>query len=233
MELEKSTKANKTRISSYDSAMAEQFKEERLAKNGDKPDPTAWAGISETDPNFAEEFATTFDNPDVPEADDDFDPDSFDAYLNMGLAVDRRPGAAPKFAQATKQLCDKNGNLIGKANDNPILDTRLYEVEYLDGHKAALSANTIAKSLMAQVDSKGHRELLMEEIIGHRTNGNEAQESDAFVVSKNGVKRPVQTTVGWEINMLWRDGSTIWSKLKDAKESYPVQVAECTVVNNI
>jgi hypothetical protein len=179
-ELEKSTEANKTRISSYDSAIAEQFKEERLAKNGDKPDPTAWARIIETDPDFAEEFATTFDNPDVPEADDDFDPDSFDACLNMGLAMDRRPGVAPEFARATKRLRDKDGNLIGKANDDPILDTRLYEVEYLDGHKAALSANTIAESLMAQVDSEGHRELLMEEIIGHRTVGNEAQESDVF-----------------------------------------------------
>jgi hypothetical protein len=220
-ELEKSTKANKTRISSCDSAIAERFKEERLAKNGDKPDPTAWAGIIETDPDFAEEFATTFDNPDVPEADDDFDPDSFDACLNMGLAVDRRPGAAPEFARATKQIRDKDGNPIGKANDNPILDTRLYEVEHLDGHKAALSANAIAKSLMAQADSEGHRELLMEEIMGHRTDGNEVRESDAFVVSKNGVKRRAQTTVGWEINMLWRNGSTTWSKLKDAKESVP------------
>jgi hypothetical protein len=73
----------------------------------------------------------------------------------------------------------------------------------------------------------------MEEIIGHRTDGNEAQESDAFVASKNGVKRRAQTTVGWEINVLWRDRSTTWSKLKDAKESYPVQVAEHTVANNV
>jgi hypothetical protein len=155
-ELEKSAEANKTRISSHDSAIAERFKEERLAKNGDKPDPTAWAGIIETDPDFAEEFATTFDDPDAPEADDDFDPDSFDAYLNMGLAVDRRPGVAPEFARVTKRLCDTDGNPIGKANDNPILDTRLYEVEHLDGHKAALSAIAIAESLMAQVDSEGH-----------------------------------------------------------------------------
>jgi hypothetical protein len=45
-ELEKSTKASKARIASYDSAI------ERLAKNGDKPDPTAWAGIIETDPTL-------------------------------------------------------------------------------------------------------------------------------------------------------------------------------------
>jgi hypothetical protein len=232
-ELEKSTEANKAGIASYDNAIATRFKEERLAKNGDKPDPTAWAGIIETDPDFAEEFANTFDNPDVPEADDEFDPNSFDNYLGMGLALDRRPGVESEFARVTKRLRDKDGNPIGTANDNPILDTRLYEVEYLDGHKAALSANAIAESMMAQVDSEGHRELLMDEIIGHRTNGNEVQESDAFTESKNGVKRRVHTTVGWEINILWRDGTTTWSKLKDAKESYPVQVAEYTVINDI
>jgi hypothetical protein len=191
----------------------------------------------ETDPNFAEEFANTFDNPDVPEADDGFDPDSFDTYLNMGLALDRRPGAEPEFARVTKRLRDEDGNPIGNpignANDNPVLDTRLYEVEYLDGHKAALSANLIAESIVAQVDSEGHRELLRDKIIGHRTDGNEAQESDAFVEAKNGVKRRAHTTVGWEINILWRDGTTTWSKLKDVKESHPVQVAECTAANNI
>jgi hypothetical protein len=188
-ELEKSTEANKTRITSCDSATAERFKEERLAKNGHKPDPAAWAGVIETDPDFAEEFASTFDNSNTPEADDGFHPDSFDTHLDMGLVLDRRPGAEPEFARVTKRLRDKDGNLIGKANDNPVLDTRLHEVEHLDGHKAALSANLIAESIVAQVDSEGHRELLMDEIIGHRTDGNEAQELDAFVEAKNGVKR--------------------------------------------
>jgi hypothetical protein len=146
-ELEKSTEANKARIISYDNVIAERFNEERLAKNGDKPDPTAWAGIIEMDPDFAEEFANTFDNPDVPEADDEFDPDSFDTYLNMGLSLDRRPGVEPESARVTKRLRDKDGNPVGTANDNPILDTRLYEVKYLDGHKAALSANAITESL--------------------------------------------------------------------------------------
>jgi hypothetical protein len=232
-ELEKSTEANKARITSHGSAMAERFKEERLAKNGDKPDPAAWVGVIETDADFAEEFANPFDNPDAPEADDEFDPDSFDTHLNMGLVLDRRPGAEPEFAWVTKRLRDKHGNPIGKANDNPMLDTRLHEVEHLDGHKAALSANIIAESIMAQVDSEGHRELLMDEIIGHPTDGNEAQESDAFVEAKNGVKRRVHTTVGWEINMLWRDGTTTWSKLKDVKESCPVQVAECTAAKDM
>jgi hypothetical protein len=36
-----------------------------------------------------------------------------------------------------------------------------------------------------------------------------------------------------EINIEWKDGSTTWNKLKDAKDSYPVQVAEYAVENGI
>jgi hypothetical protein len=73
-ELEKSTDVNKARTVKFDKATAERFKEEGLVKNGDKPDPEDWAALIESDPDFAEEFARTFDNPDVNEADDDFDP---------------------------------------------------------------------------------------------------------------------------------------------------------------
>ena len=46
---------------------------------------------------------------------------------------------------------------VGTANDNPILDTRVYEVEYADGHKAALAANAIAENMFAQVDDESNR----------------------------------------------------------------------------
>jgi len=38
----------------------------------------------------------------------------------------------------------KNGIPIGTANDNPLLDTRMYEVKHVDGRKQALAANIIA-----------------------------------------------------------------------------------------
>jgi hypothetical protein len=41
----------------------------------------------------------------------------------------------------SKLLRDKDGLPIGTANDNPILDLRLYEVEYREGHKASLAAD--------------------------------------------------------------------------------------------
>ena len=42
---------------------------------------------------------------------------------------------------------DREGNPIGRANANPILDTRSYEVEFEDGDVSELTANTIAESM--------------------------------------------------------------------------------------
>ena len=232
-EIEKTTDANKARIKQYDSKIAERFKEERLAKNGDKPDPVDWADIIGDDPEFAEEFATTFDNPEVKEADDDFDPDSYDGYVNMELLLDR-PGAQPELARVTKRLKDKDGKPIGRSNgNNPILDSRLYEVEFQDGYKSAMSANTIAENLFSQVDADGQRQVIFGEVIGHRNDGTQLEGDNAFVKSSNGTNRRKETTQGWEINIEWKDGSTSWNKLKDAKEAYPVQVAEYAVENGI
>ena len=41
------------------------------------------------------------------------------------------------------------------------------------------------------------------------------------------------TTQGWELLVQWKDGSVSWEKLKDLKESNPVEVAEYAVANRI
>ena len=68
---------------------------------------------------------------------------------------------------------DKEGRPIGIASDNPILGTRMYEVEYADGYKAATTANNIASNLFAQEDQDGNRFVLFDEIIDHRKDGSE------------------------------------------------------------
>ena len=50
---------------------------------------------------------------------------------------------------------------------------------------------------------------------------------------KNGVKRWKLTTKGWQLLCQWKDGSTNWVALKDMKDSYPVQVADYALANQI
>jgi hypothetical protein len=61
-----------------------------------------------------------------------------------------------------------DGNPIGKANDNPILDSRMYDVEWSDGITEELMANIIAENLFSQVDDEGNRYVLLDDIIYHR-----------------------------------------------------------------
>jgi hypothetical protein len=42
--------------------------------------------------------------------------------------------------------CNSWGNVIGRANDNPILDTRSYVVDFDDGDTTELTANLKAES---------------------------------------------------------------------------------------
>jgi hypothetical protein len=80
-----------------------------------------------------------------------------------------RSGGEVEFARVVKRLRDKDGLPIGTANDNPILDTRLYEVEFPDGHTTSLAANVIAENLFSQVDPEGNRLALLDDIIDYRT----------------------------------------------------------------
>ena len=142
-------------MNDFNTKIAAKFKEGRLHQDGDKPVLQDWEDLLEDDPDFAAEFNRLYENTDVPEADDNFDPDSFDTYLNMELAIDRG-GEHPMSARVTKRLKDHEGKPIGTAHQNPIMDTRMYEVEYTNGFKQAMSANVIAENMFASVDEEGH-----------------------------------------------------------------------------
>ena len=97
------------------------------------------------------------------------------------------------------------------------MDTRIYEVEYLDGYKQSLAVNVIAMNMFAQVDAEGNRHVLFDEIVDHRTDGTETKLVDQYITSSNGNTRIKETTKGWEILIRWKDGSTTWETLKDLK----------------
>jgi len=58
--------------------------------------------------------------------------------------------------------------LQGVANDSPIFDTRLYQVQFPVGHVEEFSANVIAQNIYSQLDSKGHRHLMLEAIVNYK-----------------------------------------------------------------
>ena len=225
----------KERTQAFDEAMKARIKDsEHTILEGGKTQPYDWNDhLFDKDPDFAEEFYDVVSNNKLKEADDAFTPDVYDTYLNMELAIPQGDSLEPRLARVTKRLKDTNGLPIGLANENPILDTRMYEVEYLDGEWTSLAANNIAENLFAQIDDEGNRQVLMDEIIGHRSNEHAVKQQDTFITTKTGAKRRRETTKGWELLVRWKDGGTDRIALKDIKESYPVQVAEYAVSSRI
>jgi hypothetical protein len=176
--LELQTAENKTRTNEFDAAIRERLSAvDYFIEDGDgKVTPGDWGDSSVRDPEFQEEFNKVISDEVLPEADVEFTPDVYDdTYSNMELALPRSGGEV-EFGKVTKRLRDKNGLPIGTANDNPILDTKVYEVEFPDGHKTSLTANaTIVENLFAQVDSEGNRHVLFDEIVSYQTNGKEVK----------------------------------------------------------
>jgi hypothetical protein len=179
--------------------------------------------------NFREEFFRVYQSDEINDADEQPSPEISDVHLlNMELALPR-DGEGPEVARVTKRLRDDNGNPVGRASNNSITDTRVFEVEYLDGYTTTMWANTITENMFAQVDHEGGRLLLLDEVIDHRSTKDATTQADAFINATNGRRRQKQTTRGWELLLKWKDGSEAWLLLKDAKEAFPVQLAEYSV----
>ena len=150
------------------------FRDEIIVTEGAKPNPASWEEIIGDNPDFEEAFLRIISDKDLPEADDRFTPDSYNGYLHMELAFDRGDDS-PSFAKVTKRLRDTQVLPIGTANENPILETRIYEVEYLYGFTTSMAANSIAENMFAQADEDGNYHVLFDEIVEHRCDGNQVK----------------------------------------------------------
>jgi hypothetical protein len=121
---------------------------------------------------------------------------------------------------------DRNGNLVGLANSNPILDTRTYIIDFDDGDQTKLTANLIAESLFSQCDPDGNQYVLLDEIVDHRRLPTAIKLADQNVIRANGRTYLKRSTIGWQICCQWKDGSSSWENLSNLKESHPIETSE-------
>ncbi|KAI2500399.1 Reverse transcriptase (RNA-dependent DNA polymerase) [Fragilaria crotonensis] len=164
------------------------------------------------------------------DADDKPDPDTYDPYV--GASVNLPIGDRMVNAKVRERKRALDGTLIGKANANPILDTRTYDVEFSDGQLAEVSANVIAQNMYAMCDTEGNQYLLLSGIIDHRKDESAVDRADAYI-QRGSNQHMKKTTRGWKICVEWKDGSTSWERLADLKESNPVELADYAVAQGI
>jgi hypothetical protein len=166
---------------------------------------------------------------DKPEA-DAFTPEMYDTLISAEVLLPKGDILIPAKVMGRKR--DAAGNPIGTAHANPILDTRIYDVQFPDGHTETYAANIIAENIYSQVDDDGRRLLLLGEILDHRHDNTAIKPDDKFIT--HGANRSLRrTTQGWYLQIQWRDGTTSWEALRNLKESNPVEVAEYAVANKL
>jgi hypothetical protein len=163
--------------------------------------------------------------------------------INMKSITDQLVGLELNLPQGEEMLparviglsMDDNGRIIGNANENPILNTTLYDVQFSDGMIKTYAANTIAENVYNMVNEEGESNTTFDGIISHRKNKNAIEKKDRYVTVNN--KRfPRKTTAGWQFKVAFKDGSVTtsqWIPLKELKESNPVQIAEYATARGI
>jgi len=168
----------------------------------------------------------------MPEQDSFVDADTYDKFISAQVLLPRGDGF--EKGTVTRRKRDSDGNLIGHANSNPILDTRVYEVVFPDGNISEYATNVITENIFAMVDDEGYENALFKAIIDHRCDRNLAVSAqEAWITSHNGNKHPRLTTKGWDLCVEWSDGTTSWIPLKDLKVSNPVEVSDYAVAHNL
>ena len=117
--------------------------------------------------------------------------------LNQLPAYDRLINAEVQLQHDNKVTTGKvksralgsDGNMVGKYDNNPMLNPIMYEVEFAGGTVKEYGANIIAENILCQVDSEGFSLALMEGIVDFRCDESVAVPmEEKYIIPKTGQK---------------------------------------------
>jgi hypothetical protein len=166
--------------------------------------------------------------PEIAEA-DDLD---LNKYVSAKVMLPR-DGHTFAAGRVVRRARDDMGELIGKSNNNPLLDSAVYEVQFDDGAVERYHANIIAENIYSRLDADGYGAALLDEIIDHKFDDTALSKKEASIRGPNGSYTARTTTKGCWLLVKLKDHSTQWYKLKDLKESNPLEVAQYAVDNKL
>ena len=196
---------------------------DKSRENEEFPLPPTYLFEGDEEDDIIEPVAPELEPPDA----DDYTPEELDEYLTAQVMLPH--GGETARATVLGRTKNASGQPVGTRHSNPILDTRSYEVQFPDGSIDTFTTNMIAENLFSQVDEEGHSYVVLKDIVGHRSNKRAVRKDDPLYLEG----KKMQTTVGWDLECLWADGSTSWVPLKGLKESNTVEVAEYALTAGI
>jgi hypothetical protein len=110
---------------------------------------------------------------------DNFDPKTYDAYISAQFQLPRDDEY--KLGKVIQRARGEEENPIGRHHQNPLMDTRIYEVEFSDGQVLEYAANVIAENLYSQVDEEGHHQVMLDEIVNHKSEKSAVLPEDGYI----------------------------------------------------
>ena len=190
------------------------------------------------DDQFDNEHALHADSKDLrPDAEEYLSPsdspllESIDQHI--GLSVDLPHKGEIRHGKVISRKRNNDGTLVGNSHDNPILDSRMYVIDFGEGDYAEYSANVLMENLYSQVDDDGLQYSLLDGIVDHMKLDDAVPTDSGFYTTSTGATRRVVTTKGWKLKVQWKDGSCTWIPLSELKEANPVEVAEYAASHNL
>ena len=161
-----------------------------------------------------------------------------DSYINMEVKLPE--GEKELYGKVVGLCLDKEGRMIGTPNNNPYMNTVLYEIKFDDGTSKAYGANIIAENMWRSVNNEGYQEDSLHSVVDIRFKTNAVK--DTFMYDQNGKRILKKTTRGVDLLVALKSGknpdgtdrpSKSWIPLKELKESHPLEVAKFAVANRV
>ena len=130
--------------------------------------------------------------------------------------------------------------MIGNHDNNPYMNTVLYEIKFEDEISAAYGANIVAKNMWRMCNNEGFHEDLLYLIVDIWFHKNAVKDGLTYNCKVKCVLR--KTKRGVDLLCVIKSGQNedgsdrirnSWHPLKELKESYLLQVAEFTVVRRV
>jgi hypothetical protein len=120
----------------------------------------------QTDPDYADVVTPTYDCyeddevspskiPDIDVIKEEHDVDTYDQYVGAHVRVPI--GDEIRSGKVVRRKCEMDSTVRGRANANPMLDTRTYEIEFPDGPSDEYTTNVIAENMYPQCDIEGRQ----------------------------------------------------------------------------
>ena len=148
--------------------------------------------VEDEDPEFLDKYNRVIIDGSIPNGEENNKTDEIfkeDRYVNMELDLPRKDDDGLMHKIAKRRTLNDEGKAVVNMNNNPLLDTRVYQVEFADGTIKILTANIIDDNLFAQFYEEGHRQMILYEIIDHRQDVNAIGNEDTFTKTPNGMKQ--------------------------------------------